>query len=62
VAKNWLETDQTGIEAATSSLRILIEKDFQCLHRASAEDADGFPNPLAATVSEPSSQAKPLQK
>jgi hypothetical protein len=43
----WIETDQTGIEAMQGSLRLLIEKDFKCMHRDSVEDADSFPNPSA---------------
>ena len=44
IAHAWIETDQIGIEGP----RVLIEKDFQCLHRPNSEDPDGFPNPLAA--------------
>ena len=47
VAKEWAESDQTGIEASTGTLRILIEKDFQCLHRPPEPGEDPFPNPLA---------------
>jgi hypothetical protein len=46
-AMQWMESDQTGIEASTGTLRLLIEKDFQCLHRAAAPGEDAFPNPLA---------------
>ena len=46
-AKQWMESDQTGIEASTGTLRLLIEKDFQCLHRAAAPGEDAFPNPMA---------------
>ena len=46
VANQWIGSDETGIEAATGTLNVLIEKDFQCLHRTSGEDADSFPNPL----------------
>jgi hypothetical protein len=45
LARTWIDSDQVGIEGP----QVLIEKDFQCLHRASADDADGFPNPLART-------------
>jgi hypothetical protein len=45
--KQWIETDQTGIEATQGPLRLLVEKDFKCIHRESPEDADSFPNPLA---------------
>ena len=43
----WIASDQTGVEGHTDTLSILIEKDFQCLHRDSEEDAGAFPNPLA---------------
>ena len=46
-AMQWIESDQSGIEASTGTLRLLIEKDFQCLHRTSAAGEDAFPNPLA---------------
>ena len=45
--KQWVETDQTGIEATQGKLRLLVEKDFRCIHRESPDDADSFPNPLA---------------
>jgi len=47
IAKEWIESDQTGIEASTATLRLLIEKDFQCLHREPEPGEDSFPNPLA---------------
>lgn len=47
-ARQWADSDETGVEGESSALRIAVEKDYQCLHRDSAEDADAFPNPLAA--------------
>jgi len=47
IAKTWIDSDQTGIEARSGKLRILIEKDFQCLHREPDAGEDPFPNPLA---------------
>jgi hypothetical protein len=47
VAKQWIESDETGIEASTGTLKLLIEKDFQCLHREPEPGEDSFPNPLA---------------
>jgi mRNA degradation ribonuclease J1/J2 len=55
MARAWLSPDQTGMENLTSTPRILIEKDFQCLHRSMEEDADGFPNPLLAEPRPPGS-------
>jgi hypothetical protein len=48
-AKQWMESDQTGIEASTGTLRLVIEKDFECLHREPQAGEDAFPNPLAST-------------
>ena len=45
--KHWIESDQTGIESSAGILRILVEKDFQCLHSASELEADAFPNPMS---------------
>jgi hypothetical protein len=47
IAKEWIGSDQTGIEASTGTLKVLIEKDFQCLHREPEPGEDSFPNPLA---------------
>ena len=46
----WAQSDQVAIRgeqaiAGDSSLHLLIEKDFECLHPRAAEDFDTFPNP-----------------
>jgi hypothetical protein len=45
----WIGSDQVGIEGMSGPLRVIVEKDFQCLHREGEEaaDSDSFPNPLA---------------
>jgi hypothetical protein len=50
-ARDWVSTERVGIAgeqvvAAGSSLKILVEKDFQCLHGDAEPDSDAFPNPL----------------
>lgn len=45
VVQAWVDGDEVGIEDPGPPLRVLIEKDFQCVH-PSSEDADNFPNPL----------------
>ncbi len=45
-AKHWMESEEAGIEGASGPLKMLIEKDFRCLH-SGEEDADAFPNPMA---------------
>lgn len=53
-AKNWINSEQVGIEAMQpigegKFLRILVEKDFACLaERAGEDDSDTFPVSLAA--------------
>jgi hypothetical protein len=46
-ARRWIASDEAGMEGSSGPLHVLVEKDFQCIHRESEEDADSFPNPLA---------------
>jgi len=51
-ADEWVNSDAVAItdEPAreTSGMKIIVEKDFACLHkRAGLDDADTFPNPAA---------------
>jgi len=51
VAEEWAGSDRISLSlsrASDSGPSLLIEKDFQCLHREEknpADDADAFPNP-----------------
>lgn len=51
IARRWASGDEVGIEAEQAndggpSLRILVEKDFECLApRAGEDDSDAFPHP-----------------
>ncbi|NNF59315.1 MAG: hypothetical protein HKN04_13855 [Rhodothermaceae bacterium] len=50
--EGWPEDERVGFEGTQDvgdgrTLALLVEKDFQCLHR-DAEEPDAFPNPLAA--------------
>ena len=51
IAGQWTQTDQVGMEAEVNTgeglLHILVEKDFQCLHRNNAEEPDNYAHPLA---------------
>jgi hypothetical protein len=54
VAIPWADSDDVGIQAWQPTgddlrLELLIEKDFQCLHRTAEQDPDAYPNPLAVT-------------
>jgi uncharacterized protein DUF7009 len=52
VAREWVSSDQVGVEGAQGRLSIVVEKDFKCLHRPGGlvDDEDGFPNPLESSV------------
>lgn len=53
VSAQWAGTDQVGlharIPAGQSELEIVVEKDFQCMHKGEeGKDPDAYPNPMAA--------------
>lgn len=54
IAQAWSVADQVGFNASQDlgngeSLEIVVEKDFQCLHKGDeARDPDAYPNPLSA--------------
>jgi hypothetical protein len=53
-ARNWAEGNDVGLYGAAGSghvpLELAIEKDFACLDKAEAENADTFPNPRQGIV------------
>lgn len=57
VAGQWTGTEQVGFSNETEGAPlpvpyILVEKDFQCLHKRPHEDeSDHFPNPMAGNNS-----------
>jgi hypothetical protein len=43
------ESDQASIEGPPQAgVQVLIERDFQCLHKPDHGDPDAYPNPLAS--------------
>lgn len=53
LATAWASGDEVGIEATIdgaegSTIRLLIEKDFRCLHGEEANGPDCYPNPRDA--------------
>lgn len=47
VMTEWTESDQVSIEAQSlAGMKVLIEKDFQCLHEPGEYDPDAYPHPL----------------
>ena len=48
MAAAWAESSQVTVEGPrNSAVRILVEKDFQCLHKPAKRDPDAYPHPLA---------------
>jgi hypothetical protein len=53
VVREWAEGDEVGIHDRQSlpgggELEIVIEKDFQCMHKGEeAKDPEAYPNPMA---------------
>ena len=47
LAQRWATGQDVGITADCGNVRLLIEKDFRCLHGEEADETDRFPNPLA---------------
>jgi hypothetical protein len=55
IAIQWVDSNDIGIQAVQPigeavQLALLIEKDFQCLHRTDEQESDAYPNPLAVNV------------
>jgi hypothetical protein len=47
VVIQWAQSEHVSIQGSPhSSVQILVEKDFQCLHKPSERDPDAYPNPL----------------
>lgn len=53
VLREWASSDQVGIHEQRvledgQQLEIIIEKDFQCMHKGEeAKDPEAYPNPMA---------------
>lgn len=48
--QQWAQSDQVSIEASqtigsNTTLQLLVEKDFECLHSRAEGDDDAYPNP-----------------
>lgn len=51
VVTAWAKSSQVTIEGTSNSVvQILVEKDFQCLHKPSERDPDAYPNPFAGVT------------
>jgi hypothetical protein len=47
VARDFYETDRVGFEDTHGEMRILVEKDWQCLAPRDEDESDAFPHPNA---------------
>jgi hypothetical protein len=49
VMRSWTEGDNVTIDARSNSgPHVLVEKDFQCLHKGAEENPGAYPHPLAS--------------
>jgi hypothetical protein len=46
----WAGSGEITIEGSDSGVQILVEKDFQGLHKPAERDPDSYPHPLAGTT------------
>jgi hypothetical protein len=54
VATALAESSEVTLEGSRNScVQILIEKDFQCLHKPADRDPDAYPNPLTTVKKRP---------
>jgi hypothetical protein len=52
-ATAWAKSSEATIEGPRNSgVKILIEKDFQRLHKSEQPDPDAYPNPLAIVTTQ----------
>jgi hypothetical protein len=47
VAVDFCDTDRVGFEETHDGVRILVEKDWQCLAPRDEDESDAFPHPAA---------------
>ena len=58
IATAWAEGDEVALQSVQelpdgTPLKMLVEKDFQCLHKGEeAKDPDAYPNPEASPSGE----------
>jgi hypothetical protein len=49
VVTGWAESTQVSIEGSPNpGVQIMVEKDFQCLHKPAEREPDAYPHPFAA--------------
>jgi hypothetical protein len=51
VMRSWTEGNDIRIDARSNSgPDVLVEKDFQCLHKRAEENPGAYPHPLASAT------------
>lgn len=49
LAREWTGTDRVSIHEQAQGLEVIVEKDFQCLHKGEeGKDPAAYPNPMAS--------------
>jgi len=47
VARDFCDTERVGFDDNTGAIRVLVEKDWQCLAPRDEDESDAFPHPQA---------------
>ena len=45
MALDWCNTDRVGIEGTAGEVRVLVEKDWQCLAPRDEDESDAYAHP-----------------
>ena len=48
IALDWCNTDRVGFEGTAGEVKVLVEKDWQCLAPRDEDESDAFPHPKQA--------------
>ncbi len=51
MVRRFAESEDTGLDATDGALKILVEKDWQCLTARDEDDSDAYPHPAAKNES-----------
>ena len=48
IAIEWCNTDRVGFEGTAGEVKVLVEKDWQCLAPRDEDESDAYPHPKQA--------------
>ena len=45
IALDWCDTERVGFEGVAGEVKVLVEKDWQCLAPRDEDESDAYPHP-----------------